>query len=294
MNENEIIKQIATETTITSRKEVKDIIRAFMGCVREELKAGNKVVLKDIGTLQPVTSKARKGCNPRTGEKIDIPEKKTIKFKPSPNFIEQQRLKGEENMSKLNAFYNDWQRAEIVTSEFITPEDGQYNVAIEEVRYTETDRDGNPTDPTFVYTFTITEGACSGQRFRRYTTIRNERSASYFKGDLKKLGLPIPANPEDLPAIVQDARGLIVQVTVRTKNVNGKDYKDVYFDRLLGRMTAPQPRQQPPQGYAQQPRQYPPQSVPYSNAPQGYAQQPPQYAAQTFAPQNIQDDDIPF
>ena len=106
-------------------------------------------------------------------------------------------------MSKLNQFKYDWNNAAIATNEYITPEDGQYRVMIENVKYTENDKDGFETDPTFIYTFVVTDGKYKGQKFRRYTAIRNEKSASYFKGDLQKLGIPIPADIEELPEIVR-------------------------------------------------------------------------------------------
>lgn len=84
MNETEIIKNVKT---ITARKETREIINAFLSCVREALKDGEQVRLKDLGTLKVVTTKPSKRRNPRTGEVIEVAEKRTVKFKPSPNFI---------------------------------------------------------------------------------------------------------------------------------------------------------------------------------------------------------------
>ena len=88
MNESEMIKKIADQTTvITARKEVKCVIEAFLTCLREALKDGETVKIKDLGTFTPTTTKTRIGRNPKTGEAIEIPEKRTVKFRPSPNFI---------------------------------------------------------------------------------------------------------------------------------------------------------------------------------------------------------------
>ena len=88
MMENEMVKRICEHTEITGpRKEVKEIIKIFLQEIREELKKGEKVSLKDLGTLSPKETKARKGRNPRTGEEIEIPARKTVVFKASPNFI---------------------------------------------------------------------------------------------------------------------------------------------------------------------------------------------------------------
>lgn len=198
-------------------------------------------------------------------------------------------------MSKLGFYTEDWRAAQAVTSEYITPKDGVYRVIIESVKYAEVDSEGRETDPTFIYVFCILEGECRGQKFRRFTTIRNERSAGYFKGDMIKLGLPIPANPEDLPNVFQNAQGIVVDVTVKTKTVNGKDYKDVYFDKVIGRRTRPAVQVQdgrPMQGQFTDARAQPPKGF---YAQQQQCAQPQAYA--TFDPNDydgIKNDECPF
>jgi len=51
--------------------------------ITDTLATGGKVFIDDIGTLEAVTSAARDGRNPRTGETIQIPEKKRVKFRAS-------------------------------------------------------------------------------------------------------------------------------------------------------------------------------------------------------------------
>lgn len=197
-------------------------------------------------------------------------------------------------MEKLRAYYNDWRNAQIETSEFITPDDGKYRVLIDEVTYSERDRDGNETYPTFIYAFTITEGNQKGQRFRRYSSIRNEKSAGFIKGDLQKLGMPIPANVEELPELFSSAAGSVIDVTVKTREVNGKPYKDVYIERLIGRQQKQQrPQQQVPPAYQPQ-RQF---TDARAQPPQGYYAQPPQYQQtqpQAFGAGYDQNEEIPF
>lgn len=86
MNETETRKQVE-EMKIAPRQDVKRIIDGFLICVRQALKDGETVKIKDLGTFKVVTTKPRKGRNPKTGEPVEIPAKKTLKFKPSPNFI---------------------------------------------------------------------------------------------------------------------------------------------------------------------------------------------------------------
>lgn len=88
MNKTQITKAMtANETIIAPRKEIINIVNRYLECIREELQDGQKVVIKDLGTFTPVKTKARKGRNPKTGEVIDIPEKYTVKFKPSSNLM---------------------------------------------------------------------------------------------------------------------------------------------------------------------------------------------------------------
>jgi DNA-binding protein HU-beta len=46
------------------------------------LSAGQKVSLADFGTFRVSQREAGEGRNPATGEKMRIPEKKAVKFKP--------------------------------------------------------------------------------------------------------------------------------------------------------------------------------------------------------------------
>lgn len=97
MNETEMIKKVTeNETIINARKEVKSIINTFLMCLRDALKDGEEVKIKDLGTLKVVTTKPRKGRNPKTGEAVEIPAKKTVRFKPSPNFIKNILNEGKE------------------------------------------------------------------------------------------------------------------------------------------------------------------------------------------------------
>lgn len=94
MNETEARKKVE-EAKIAPRQEVKRIIDGFLLCIQQALKDGEDVKIKDIGTFKVVTTKPRKGRNPRTGEAVEIPAKKTLKFRPSPNFIKNILNKGE-------------------------------------------------------------------------------------------------------------------------------------------------------------------------------------------------------
>lgn len=80
MNKTELIKNLAMEVNITQEK-AKIITNAFIGIISEALKVGEDVILPGFGTFYTKIRIARKGRNPQTGEIIDIPETKVVKFR---------------------------------------------------------------------------------------------------------------------------------------------------------------------------------------------------------------------
>ena len=137
-------------------------------------------------------------------------------------------------MSRMSNFRGQWTQAPVMyTSEFQTPEDGQYRVAIDDVKYTEQDKDGNPTDPTYIYILRVVDGKSLGIRFRKFQTIRTEKNLSFLKGDLSRLGIVPPNDPEEIILALQRAKGLTIDVTVSSREYNGKTYTDCTIDRLI-------------------------------------------------------------
>ena len=51
--------------------------------MKESLKRGERVELREVFSLEPRKQKARISRNPRTNEKVNTPEKKTILYKIS-------------------------------------------------------------------------------------------------------------------------------------------------------------------------------------------------------------------
>ena len=64
----------------------KDLVKLFDIAVyeiQESLKRGERVELRDIFSFEPRVQRARVSRNPKTNEKINTPEKKSILFKMS-------------------------------------------------------------------------------------------------------------------------------------------------------------------------------------------------------------------
>lgn len=86
MTKSELAEQMAA-TVGLSKKEALAAIDEVLNRIKAEVEQGNAVSFKDFGTFCPKTTTARTGRNPRTGESLEIPAKKTVKFKPFKGFM---------------------------------------------------------------------------------------------------------------------------------------------------------------------------------------------------------------
>ncbi|MEZ4383503.1 MAG: HU family DNA-binding protein [Nannocystaceae bacterium] len=81
MDRDEIIKAIASGSGLTA-EQAASALDAFTATVTDALGQGKKVSMGDFGIFSVAIRAARTGHNPRTNEAIEIPEKKTPKFRP--------------------------------------------------------------------------------------------------------------------------------------------------------------------------------------------------------------------
>tara|TARA_B100001093_G_scaffold512693_1_gene583053 strand:+ start:856 stop:1146 length:291 start_codon:yes stop_codon:yes gene_type:complete len=63
------------------KKDLEKVVSVILNEIKQALKRGERVELRGFGMFSTNTQKARISRNPKTGEKVDTPEKKTIHFK---------------------------------------------------------------------------------------------------------------------------------------------------------------------------------------------------------------------
>ncbi len=82
MNKTELIAKIVEKSGDEKLTKVaaEKFLTAYVEAVKEELANGGKVSLVGFGTFKVKESKARTGVNPRTGDSMEIPAKKSPKF----------------------------------------------------------------------------------------------------------------------------------------------------------------------------------------------------------------------
>ena len=63
------------------RKDLEKVLSVVLSEIKQALKRGDRVELRGFGMFSTNIQKARISRNPKTGEKVNTPEKKTIHFK---------------------------------------------------------------------------------------------------------------------------------------------------------------------------------------------------------------------
>lgn len=79
MTKKEFLKIISNKTGL-SMKDTELFYGVIFETIKESVVSGEKITVADFGTFSVVDTKARKGVNPQTGKKIEIPASKKIKF----------------------------------------------------------------------------------------------------------------------------------------------------------------------------------------------------------------------
>ena len=87
MNKKELIDSISEKSGL-KKVDAEKALSAFESSVVETFKKGEKVTLVGFGTFSVSERKERNGRNPKTGEPMVIPAKKTPKFVVGKQFKE--------------------------------------------------------------------------------------------------------------------------------------------------------------------------------------------------------------
>ena len=80
---SDLIKELADNYPNFLKKDLVKLFDITISEMQNALKRGERVELREIFSIDPRIQKARISRNPKTGEKVNTPEKKTIHFKMS-------------------------------------------------------------------------------------------------------------------------------------------------------------------------------------------------------------------
>lgn len=90
MTKKEIVKTISEEIGMTQLK-TKEIVQKTFDAIVETLVEEKRIELRNFGVFEVKRRAARKARNPRTGQRVDVPEKFVVTFKPGKEMEEKVR-----------------------------------------------------------------------------------------------------------------------------------------------------------------------------------------------------------
>jgi len=91
---SKLLKQLSDSYPNFLKKDLVKFSDIILNEVKRALKRGDRVELRGFGVFHTKIQKARISRNPKTGEKVNTPEKKTIHFKMSKDLFK--KLNNEE------------------------------------------------------------------------------------------------------------------------------------------------------------------------------------------------------
>ena len=91
---SKLLKQLSENYPNFLKKDLEKFVDIILSKIKRTLKRGERVELRGFGVFSTNIQKARISRNPKTGEKVNTPEKKTIHFKMSKDLFK--KLNNEE------------------------------------------------------------------------------------------------------------------------------------------------------------------------------------------------------
>jgi integration host factor subunit beta len=78
---SKLLKQLSKNYPNFLKKDLEKFVNIIFNEIKRTLKRGDRVELRGFGVFSTNIQKASIRRNPKTGEKVNVPEKKTIHFK---------------------------------------------------------------------------------------------------------------------------------------------------------------------------------------------------------------------
>tara|TARA_A100001011_G_C13707196_1_gene594046 strand:+ start:255 stop:545 length:291 start_codon:yes stop_codon:yes gene_type:complete len=83
---SDLIKELSKNFPNFLKKDLIKLFDIMIYEMKESLKRGERVELRDVFTIEPRIQKARISRNPKTNQKVNTPEKRAILFKISKDW----------------------------------------------------------------------------------------------------------------------------------------------------------------------------------------------------------------
>lgn len=100
MTKKEIVKTISDKIGMTQLK-TKEIVQNTFQAIVDTLVEERRIELRNFGVFEVKQRAARKARNPRTGQRVDVPQKFVVTFKPGKQMEERVRQLEEAEEARL-------------------------------------------------------------------------------------------------------------------------------------------------------------------------------------------------
>ena len=88
MIRSELISRLADKHPQLTASDVGLVVKTVIDSIGNHLVKGGRVEIRGVGSFSARTRPPRLGLNPRTGEKIHVPEKNVLNFRPGTELRE--------------------------------------------------------------------------------------------------------------------------------------------------------------------------------------------------------------
>jgi len=100
VTKKEIVKKISEDIGLTQLK-TKDIVQRTLDAIIHTLVSEGRIELRNFGVFEVKRRAPRKARNPKTGDKVFVPSKNVVTFKPGKEMEELVRKMNPENLPLL-------------------------------------------------------------------------------------------------------------------------------------------------------------------------------------------------
>jgi len=105
VTKKEIVKTISEKMKLT-QLQTKEIVQLTFDSIIDSLVDEGRIELRNFGVFEVKKRAARKARNPRTGDRVDVPEKYVVTFKPGKEMEERVRKMEEADRAKAESENN--------------------------------------------------------------------------------------------------------------------------------------------------------------------------------------------
>jgi integration host factor beta subunit len=81
MTKSVLIEKVSEKVDSLTRKQTEIVVETVFDSIKEALIKGEKIEIRGFGNFKLKNRRSRKARNPKTGESVDVPEKRVLHFK---------------------------------------------------------------------------------------------------------------------------------------------------------------------------------------------------------------------